>query len=706
MPYLEDVTSLVNARETRGEGDELIVGELLEDWPENDAERAAARERALANRLYRNLILSEDGRVTVVAIELSTFVDEDDADAALAGFDDLDDADLLAEASPPADRARLSGEQNVAVIDAVRQVVARHQAPDFTIHVTGIASLSLFLQEGMRRDMTRFTGMAVLTIAVLLGVLFRSFAGVALPLIVVVLSLVATLGLMSLAGVVIGMPTQILPSFLLAVGVGGAVHLVAIFFQHCRAGQGKRDAIVHAAGHSGLAIIMTSFTTAGAMASFATAALAPIEGLGLCAPGGVLVALVLTLVLLPALIALLPMRLPVGAEETSGSGSAASPTQRGLVAAGRFAVAHRGAVMLVSAALLLVSVAGALRLHFSHAPLEWFSPTSPFYVATILTNERLGGSVNLEVLVDTGTPNGLHEPEVMRQFVAASERIAEIEHNDIRAGKSVSLADTLREIHQALNENRPEFYAIPQDSRELVAQELLLFENAGSDDLEDVTDAQFRVGRMTLRAPMGDAVDYIPFLEEVERDFEEVLGDGADVHFTGLMPILGGTITAMMRSMAASYTIAFFVILVLLVVLIGDVKLGLAAMIPNLAPILIVMGAMGYAGIGLDGFTMLIGSIAIGLAVDDTIHFMHNFRRYLHETGDARRAVELTLSTAGQAMLFTTLVLSSGFVLFAMSSMPVLTHFGLLTAAAISLALVSDVLLAPALMTWLVEETS
>jgi predicted RND superfamily exporter protein len=342
-------------------------------------------------------------------------------------------------------------------------------------------------------------------------------------------------------------------------------------------------------------------------------------------------------------------------------------------------------------------------LSFSHAPIRWLAEDNPFRVATELTDQRMGGSANLEILMDTGAPNGMHDPELLSRLDGLQTWLDEYETNGISVGKSISLADTIQEIHQALNENRPEYYRVPDDRR-LVAQELLLFENAGSDDLEDVVDPQFRIGRVTLRVPFDDAIAYTPFLEAVATRFEQRLGEDVEVRFTGLLPIMSGTMRAMSSSMVVSYSIAFFVIGALLILLIGDLKLGLLALIPNVAPIVVVLGAMGYVGYGLDTFTMLIGSIAIGLAVDDTIHFMHNFKRNLDRSGEPRLAVSETLATAGQAMLFTTLVLSSGFAIYALSSMSVLVGFGLITAGAVALAFLADVLLAPALMTWVVED--
>ena len=175
------------------------------------------------------------------------------------------------------------------------------------------------------------------------------------------------------------------------------------------------------------------------------------------------------------------------------------------------------------------------------------------------------------------------------------------------------------------------------------------------------------------------------------------------VTITGIMSIFGRIITAAIYSAAQSYTIALLVITALMIVLIGDLKLGFISMVPNLTPIISVVGLMGLASIQFDLFTMLIASIAIGLAVDDTIHFMYNFRKYYEQTGDVREAVQRTLQTAGRAMLTTSVVLSIGFFIFTLASMNNLFNFGLLTGTAILLALLADLILAPALMAFTIK---
>jgi len=271
-----------------------------------------------------------------------------------------------------------------------------------------------------------------------------------------------------------------------------------------------------------------------------------------------------------------------------------------------------------------------------------------------------------------------------------------LEFGDVFAGKAWSLTTILKEINQALHQNRSVYYSIPKD-RKLVAQEFLLFENSGSDDLEDVVDSQFSMARFTIKVPFKDAVQYGSFIKAVETYFEKNFPE-AQVTITGMMALFFRTIHNVIISMAKSYGIALVVISAMMILLIGRIRIGLLSMIPNIAPILFMLGVIGTFSLPMDLFTMMVASIAIGLAVDDTIHFMHNFRRYYEISNDPKAAVFETLNTTGRAMLVTSVVLSLGFFIYAFATMQNLVNFGLLTAFTIIMALLSDYLIAPALM--------
>jgi len=679
VPHVNEITSLINARNTRGDRDQLIVEDLLEKWPQNKDDLMVLKKRVLSNPLYLNRLISEDSGFTTIVIQTNSFSDEGNDLDVTAGFDDAEKPSKDSQKGRP---VFLTEKENTAVVMSVSKIVSRYQADDFRLYLAGSPVVTTMVKISMQKDMKLFIILSVLAIGLCLFLMFRRVTGVVLPLLVVILTLISTLGVMALAGVPVTTVTMVLPSFILAVGVGASVHVLALFYRYLDKTGKKKDSIVHAMGHSGLAIVMTSLTTAAGLASFSTAEVASVANLGIFAGAGVMLALFYTIILIPVLLAIIPIKAKTRPQD-----------HRSLF----FSTGHPKAIAIASAVLILISLIAATRLNFSHDVLKWQPDKAPVRIATQKINDELKGSVTLEVILDTGRENGLYDPVILKKLDRLAEEIERIEQGDLFVGMASSVADILKEIHQALNENRPEFYSIP-DNPKLIPQEFLLFENSGSDDLEDVIDSRFQIARFTIKVPWLDALKYAPFLKDVEARFRAAFGQDADITITGLMTLFCRALTAAVHSMGKSYAIAAGVITIMMILLIGNLRIGLISMLPNLAPIIVIMGIMGLFGFPLDMFTMLIGSIAIGMVVDDTVHFMHNFRRYYNETGDVTEAVRQTLHTAGRAMLVTSVVLSLGFFVLMFASMNNVFYFGMLTGITILLALLADFLLAPALM--------
>jgi predicted RND superfamily exporter protein len=217
-------------------------------------------------------------------------------------------------------------------------------------------------------------------------------------------------------------------------------------------------------------------------------------------------------------------------------------------------------------------------------------------------------------------------------------------------------------------------------------------------------DSQFQKTRLTIKTPWVDSVIFEKFIKEIVQLFEENFQDKASITVSGEIALMARTIPATLHSMTQSYVIAFAVIAVMMIILVGSLKVGLLSMIPNLLPILFVMGLIGLAGIPLSLNTLMIGSIAIGLVVDDTIHFMYNFRRYYMKTNDAYISVRETLLSTGRALLITTLILSAGFFCIMFGSLKNFAQFGFFTGLTIILALLADFLVAPALMVLMIRK--
>ena len=273
----------------------------------------------------------------------------------------------------------------------------------------------------------------------------------------------------------------------------------------------------------------------------------------------------------------------------------------------------------MAAVVLIFSAASALDVRFSHNAMTWLPKDSMARVSTEVLYRRNGGTVMLEVIVDSNRRNGLHAPELIARLDAAARTIPTLSMHGIAAGKVISMVDILKETHRALHAGRDEFYKVPE-SRELIDQELILFESGGSVDLEAVTDSTYRLARLSILAPFTDSILYKDYIDTIE-DFLRRQFAGETVTLTGHMALFVGVTKLFITSMVKSYVFALVVITILMMVMIGRVRLGLMSMMANVLPVVMVFGIMGAAAIPLDMATILIGSIVIGLVVDDTIHF-------------------------------------------------------------------------------------
>ena len=682
LPYLDEVTSLVNVRNTRGEGDQLIVEDLLENFPKTQEDVDKIKQIVMDSEFYKNLLISEDGTMTGLVIETQAYASEEKQNVDEM-FDDFDNS-----SAKEVPKVLLSDAQNAEIVHKTIEIVDKYKGADFDIYYAGSPSVMDALKSMMQTDMQKFTRITILIVLIFLFLVFRRVSATFYPLIVIILALLTTVGSMAFAGVAFKLPTQIVPSLLLAVSVGATVHVLSVFFDRFNESKDKKEALIYTMKHSGLAISMTGVTTAIGIASFAGSEVAPISDMGVFASLGVIVSLFLTLTLLPALLMLTKLK----PRESAQRGWLDSMMKK----LAFIPTTYPKFIAIVSIALVVISLGLASFLKFSHYPLEWFPKDDMNYVATKLIDEKMQGTLTMEMVIDTKEENGWQDPVRLQKLDKLTKELEGFSDGKTFIGKVFSLATVVKESNRALHENDQAQYIIPDD-KALVSQELLLFENSGSDDLEDLVDSQFSKVRVTHKLPWKDSIDTLDMIDVVKAKYEETF-KGDEIIMTGMIPILVHTFTQSIHSAAKSYLIAFVLIAIMMMFILGSVRLGLISMIPNLAPIIMGLSLMYIFHIPLDMFTLLIGSIAIGLAVDDTIHFLHNFRRYYHESGDAKKAVENTFYTTGKAMVITTIVLSLGFFSYMFGTMQSVQNFGFLTGSVILLALLADLFLAPALM--------
>ena len=687
--HLARVTSLYNVRSVYGVGDELLVDDLLETMPADSAALRLLEERVRTTPSYRDTVVSADGRIALFQIEANAF-----GSAAMPGSPSGLEEDLSGFGDPPAEGSGevLSGHEIAEFCRDVLDVVERHSESGAALYVTGEPLITYALTRSMAEDVPRMLGAALALIGLLIVAIFRKLQPLLLVGAVVLASLLSTLGLSELLGLPISLPTQILPIFVLAIGVGYSVHLMTLFCGALTPEAEPAAALESALRHVGPPILMTALTTTAGMISFLAAEMQQVVDLGWLSASAVVVTLVYALTLLPALLIWTTRK---------GRGRVVAGGLEGenalLSACAAMAIRSPRKVVLGVFAASILPISWLADFDVTVNPIKYFPESHWLRAAADFADERAGGMMSLEIVVDTGRENGLHEPEVLARLEALRSLTEVLAAEGEPVGRTASVLEVLKETHQALHENRPAFYAVPDD-RELIAQELLLFENSGSDDLERIVDPAFSKARMTLRMPWLDGVDMQQFIHRVTPRIEALFEETEAVQLTGVARMIARISTATTESLVQSYTLALILITPLMIVLIGSLRAGLISMVPNLLPIFIAMGCVVGAGLRFDILMMLGGCIAIGLAVDDSIHFISSFRREYERSGDPAMAVKNTMSTTGRALLFTSIVLVAGFSVLGLSSMANLADLGWMTAGAIALAFLLDITVTPALL--------
>jgi len=691
VPHLNDITSLINARNTRGEGDQLIVEDLFEEFPTNQIELEKIKKIALNNAMYKNLLYNNEHTFTTIILEPSAYESVEGGDE-LEGFGE--DETLIDE-----DPEFLTDPSKSEMVRAADKIAKEFKSDTFNVYIAGSLAVNDYNKQSVQKDMQKFVKLVLLMMMIFLFVVFRRVSAVILPIFIVVISLLTTVGTMALVGTPITIPTQILPSFLLAVGIGAVVHLLAMFFKHLNENGDKNVAISYSLGHSGLAIIMTSLTTAAGLLSFSTASIAPIADLGIFAALGVMIALVNTLILLPAILAILPIK-PAKATQVKRS----EKMDALLIAMADFSFDHAKKIVAASVVITAIFIYFATQVAFKHDPLSWQPDNSPIKISTFRVDHELRGSVTMEVIIDTKKENGLYNSALLTKIDTLVHKAEALKTDKHFVGKGWSVGDVLKEIHRALHENKEKYYEITKNDA-LIPQEFLLFENSGSDDLEDLVDSQMSKARLTFKLPWMEAGEYAEISDKLTDLLKSELGDEVEITVTGMVPLFQRTLSAAMSSMATSYVVAFGLIAIMMMILLGSIKIGLTSMIPNVLPIIMTIGFMSMVNMPLDMFTMLVGAIVIGLSVDDTVHFFHNFAKYHHRGLSTKESVEHTMLGTGRALVATSIVLSLGFYVYMFASLTNLINFGILAGGAITIALFSNIILGPALLTLITKDT-
>jgi len=658
---IDEVISLINVRQTEWRDGGLWVGGLLDEWP-SEAELPALRKRVLSDRQLVGQVIGEDGTHTAIIVRAQRMTETD----------------------------------RNTVHAAVEKIVEKHHTDDFQLWLGGPASLDANMFKIMLGDFQRQMGIGMLLIVLILFGLFRHPLGVIGPVLVVVQAALWMIGTMALVGKPMTSISNILPLFLICVGMGDSVHAQSVYRDLRRHGADNLDAIVEAVGSTGVPVFYTTMTTAFGLLSFNAASLGAINDMGIFGALGVSFALLLSLIMLPAVLTL---------NKRSMLGVAASGKQdllaRMLGACYRATKTEtrRKRGLVIGAVFTAVAVYGATTLYVHHDPLEWIPDDYHIKDAFVTVDRELGGASGIALMIEAKEPGGLKSRELMlalEELKAHTDGYVDANHGEI-VGTTTGVLDVVRESNRALNGGAQAHYAVPDTQRGVVDM-FTMFENSGPEQLRRLATIDMTRGLVNIRVKWLEAAAYEPLMIHVRQGVDKYIDDAFDVRFTGAVFTMFTVIQNLILDLTKSFGLAFFVITFVMILLLRDLKLGLIAMIPNLLPIVAVMGFMGYFDIPIDGANLMLASIGIGVAVDDTIHFLHQFKSHYDLHGDVEAALRHSFDHTGRALFSTSAILTGGFMVFMVSEMANIQNFGKLISLVIVLAAAIDLVFCPALL--------
>lgn len=758
LNHVRRVQSVANVRFQRNEGDTLLSLRLVPaELPESDEELAAIKARALAEEDLVGSLYSANAEYGMILIQtdfgmqpVADYVPAVDSPgiALDASFEFSSDGFLELEFDETAEIAEIEFEPvdvfSYTSFHVAATALWQQYEDQLEYYPVGAPPTMAFMLDTINQ-LTLLGILMVLIFIMLLWILFRSFSAVVWPMLTIALSVAWTWGVTVWLGIEVSTFISLTVLLIFAVGIADCVHVMNAYFSYRREGEEHYRAISRSFGRTGLALLVTTLTTSAGVLALTTSDLLPMQVFGFMSAAGVILAFFFTVILLPilldvwhpgfpghekpsvpdrlarrwnglkrnpkiALLAIYAVLLYAGLGIAVGSYilvisfltyAVVNWHQRILHAVPYIVARQSYLIVAVFAGIFGICVYGATRVEIDTNISELVKEDHPLRRAYEVVDANMSGSQNMVIVIDTRVDEGMLDPRVLRAVDVLQDRILESQSEHLT--RTHSLVNIVKDTNEVMNDGDPAFYRVPE-TRQMVSQLLYLFNSANPEDRRALVSDDYSKAQVTLNIRNSSTNEYLGFFteigEEIEASFAHLRDDYPDmeVNLTGSMALIWRMSDEVSKSQVESFGIALAVISGMLILTLGSLQGGLIAMVPNLVPAFLGFGLMGLFGIPLDTDTLLIAPVIIGIAVDDTIHFMTHYRVQLIKTGSISESLRLTISHVGQAVMFTTMVLGLGFMLLSFSDYLGMARMGFFGSLAIIMALACDLFLIPAMI--------
>lgn len=659
-PRSTRIDSLSNYQHTWAQEDDLIVEDLILDIdlmsPEAiiRAKKIATTEPNLVKR-----IISQTGDVAVISVTVQ-LPDDDNPESA-------------------GKTAAVVMEISQSITDLTDSYKLKY--PDHDFYHTGIVFMNNSFATEAKKDASTLVPLMFLMVIIILWLLLRSLAGTFATLVIIVVSIAATMGLSGWMGYFLSTATVNVPTMVMTLAVADCVHVVSSMLYAMRQGQSKKEALTYSMNLNLMPIFITSATTAIGFLTLNFSDVPVLADLGNLTALGVMIAFALSVTLLPALLRLLPMR-PV--KVSSGNSS-------WIEKLGDKVIDNHRRLLPASLVVMVIALTATFNNNVNDIATDYFDESTAFRQSTDFQQAKISGMSTIDFALYSNEASGLNKPQMLNAVDAFNHWLRqqpEVDH-------VLSISDTFKRLNKNMHADDQSFYRLPQD-RELAAQYLLLYEMSlpYGLDLNNQINIDKSATRMTAILKNLGSVEFTEFEQRAQKWIND---NTQDIRMAAASPNLMFAHIGQknMSSMLMGTLLALVLISLLLVFALRSWRLGVISLIPNLLPAGIGFGIWGlYSGEINMGLSVVL-SMTLGIIVDDTVHFLSKYQHAKNEGKSTKDSIRYSFASVGQALWITTLVLAVGFSILAMSSFRLNADMGLLTAIIIVAALVVDFLFLP-----------
>ncbi|SMG26665.1 RND family transporter [Fibrobacter sp. UWB13] len=670
VPYADRVVSLTHNLSIPIANDEgfEVIDPFESGIPTDSAQLAAKKSLIMSRESLVNNIVSDDAKETWVILSLKSYE---------GGID--------------------FGKDSIAPF--ARNVILSEEfkSDKFEMLPTGMSYTEMEENEVISREcaMRIIFGFAVMLVCLILFV--RSLRGVIVPAIATVGGIASVLGVNAWLGIIGDESMVALPVLLgMALSVGYSIHYINSFRMHFRRTGNCRESVINAVEETGWPILFTVITTVASLISFLFAGIRPIRWIGGISAGIVFMVYLYVIILIPILMSFGKNTKP---DPTEVKAAGATKIDILFEFFGRKVCRHSGIVAAISAAIMLAQIPGVMNIDVNMDYTKTMGEKISFVTRLMdMLSGKLGSLYDFNVMVEFNDGDALKDPANMKRIETLEQKLGTLQLTKISGDKPrvQSVTRLVKEMNRTLNSDSTEYYKIP-DAQDMLTQLLFLYEISDADALFERMDEDYKTTFIHIELSGYDAKKIVEDLDSAKSYAAQIFPDaktsivGEVVNYAEMN---GKLVNGLLRSFGGS----FVIIAIMMILAFGSIKAGLIGMIPNVAPVLLIGGVMGYSGMPLDMITMIVMPMILGIAVDDTIH-MNNHIKYGYErTGSYKKALLLSYREIGKTMGMTTFILCAMFFVFIFSPMGALHNVGLLSIIGLAAALVADYTLTTALV--------